>query len=201
MTAVADVIDHLAGIETGSRLDEVRRLRPQARENAQQSYLALFAPTEPEGLSRQERLVIATFVAGLHRRPSIHAFYQGELAAFPGEELAGHLEAEIAAGMTEGPYGAYPSGPLSREDRPGPRYRVTPAGRNTLGARLSAALEHAHLLVFHPRDAAPADLQALLDSGLSTTEVVTLSQLVAFLTFQIRVIAGLETQAATGGGR
>lgn len=35
-------------------------------------------------------------------------------------------------------------------------------------------------------------LQALLDAGWSTTEIVTLSQLVAFLSFQIRVVVGLR---------
>ena len=53
-----------------------------------------------------------------------------------------------------------------------------------------------HLLVFHPRDAAPAALQAMLDAGWSTTAIVTLSQIVAFLSFQIRVVAGLRTLAA-----
>ncbi|MCY1551814.1 CMD domain protein [compost metagenome] len=54
---------------------------------------------------------------------------------------------------------------------------------------------HAHLLVFHPRDASPAALQALLDAGWRTTEIVTLSQLVAFLAFQIRVVIGLRALA------
>ena len=65
-----------------------------------------------------------------------------------------------------------------------------------LGARLSAALDHMHLLVFHPRDAAPAALQVLLDAGWSTTDIVTLSQIAAFLSFQIRVVAGLRVLAA-----
>ena len=63
------------------------------------------------------------------------------------------------------------------------------------GARLSAALMHAHLLVFHPRDAGAQDLQALLDAGWSPTDIVTLSQLVAFLAFQVRVVAGLQVLA------
>jgi len=49
--------------------------------------------------------------------------------------------------------------------------------------------------VFHPRDAAPAALQALLDAGWSTTDIVTLSQIAAFLSFQIRVVAGLRALA------
>ena len=54
------------------------------------------------------------------------------------------------------------------------------------------------MLVFHPRDAAPAHLQALIDAGWSTTGIVTLSQLVAFLAFQIRAVTGLRALAATG---
>jgi CMD domain protein len=67
--------------------------------------------------------------------------------------------------------------------------------RPALGPRLAAAFEHVHMLVFHPRDAAPASLQALLDAGWSTTGIVTLSQIVAFLSFQIRVVIGLRTLA------
>ena len=47
------------------------------------------------------------------------------------------------------------------------------------------------MLVFHPRDAAPPYLQALVDAGWSTTGIVVISQLVAFLSYQIRVVAGL----------
>jgi uncharacterized protein YciW len=36
----------------------------------------------------------------------------------------------------------------------------------------------------------------MLDAGWTTTDVVTLSQLVSFLAFQIRVIAGLRALAA-----
>jgi CMD domain protein len=72
---------------------------------------------------------------------------------------------------------------------------VAPETARTLGVRLAAAFEHLHLLVFHPRDAAPAGLQALLDAGWSTDDVVTLSQIAAFLSFQIRVVAGLRILA------
>ncbi len=41
-----DVIDRLVGITPGSTLDAVRRNRIQARDNAQLSYEALFAPED-----------------------------------------------------------------------------------------------------------------------------------------------------------
>ena len=195
-----DIIDALVGIPPGSRLDRIRAGRPQARENAQNSYLALFAPATPGGFGPRERFAVAAFVAGLHRQPAARDFYAAGLARHADAGFVAAITDEIAAGATTGPYGAYPAGPLSREDVAGPRHRVSEARRAVLGERVSAALDHAHLLVFHPRDAEPAALQHLLDAGLTTTEIVTLSQLVAFLSFQIRVVAGLAARDAAGEG-
>jgi CMD domain protein len=192
-----DVIDLLVGIERGSQLDAIRAQRPEARENAQKSYLALFAPKFPGEMTREERYALAVFVAGLHRDATTLAFYRTGLVNQNGRpDLAGAVDAQIAHAAAVGPYGHYPEGPLSVEDRAGPAHRVSEADQEVLGARLSAALEHAHLLVFRPRDASPAALQALLDAGWSTTGIVTLSQLVAFLSFQIRVIVGLRALGA-----
>ena len=192
-----DVIDLLAGVTPGSRLATIRAQRPQARENAQASYRALFAPEFSGGVSLEARYAVATFVAGLHGEAAILAFYRDGLIRLKGDPgVVAAVDDEIKRGATQGPYGRYPAGPLSVEDRAGPIHRVAEANRVILGARLSAALEHAHLLVFRPRDASPAALQALLDAGWSTTDIVTLSQLVAFLAFQIRVIIGLRALAA-----
>ncbi|WP_447775730.1 CMD domain protein [Variovorax boronicumulans] len=191
-----DVIDQLVGIAPGSALDRLRAQRERARTQAQQSYLALFAPTEPVAghFEIADRFAVAAFVAGLHGQPDVARFYVEALA---GKGVAKAIEAEVARGVTQGPYGRYPEGPLSVEDEAGPVYAVDAAHRAVLGERLSAGLAHAHLLVFHPRDASPAALQALLDAGWRTTEIVTLSQLVAFLAFQIRVVIGLRALATT----
>lgn len=106
------------------------------------------------------------------------------------------ITAEIERGRTSGPYGAFPAGPLSIENKAGLIYRVSAERKPVLRARLAAALEHAHLLVFRPRDASSADMKALLTAGWSTTGIVTVSQLVAFLSFQVRVVSGLRTLAA-----
>jgi CMD domain protein len=197
-----DVIDLLAGIEKGSRLDRVRAQRQQARDNAQKSYQALLAPKLLGGVAAEERYAVAAFVAGLHREARVLAFYMDGLAAQNASQgISEAVKAEIMRGAADGPYGRYPRGPLTVEDKAGPVHQISEANRRILGARLSAALQHAHLLVFHPRDASPAALQSLLDAGWSTTDVVTLSQLVAFLSFQIRVIAGLRVLAAASVGR
>jgi CMD domain protein len=195
-TTTPDIIEHLAGILPGSHLDKLRAERPQARENAQKSYLALFEPAFPGGVIQLERYAIATFVAGIHRQGSVHDFYAAGLHNFEQKQLAEVIAAEILRGATEGPYGRYPEGPLSREDKEGLQYEVFVTHASLLGPKLAAALEHAHLLVFHPRDASSAALQKLIDAGWSTTDIVTISQLVAFLSFQIRVIAGLRALAS-----
>jgi CMD domain protein len=190
------VIDALVGSASGSPLDAIRARRPEARAHAQASYRALFAPEVPADVTAQERFAVGTFVTGLHGEAAIAAFYAAGLSASGASApLREAVDAAIAEARAHGPYGSYPAGPLSREDTAGPVYRVGENARRVLGARLAAAFEHMHLLVLHPRDADPAALQALLNAGWSTTDIVTLSQIAAFLSFQIRVVVGLRTLA------
>jgi CMD domain protein len=192
----ADVIDALVGITPGSALDAIRARRPEARAHAQATYQALFAPKTPGAVAAEERFAVGAFVAGLHGATEIAAFHAARLAECGASAaLKEAVDAAVAEARTSGPYGRYPAGPLSREDTAGVSYRVGPSTRRTLGPRLAAAFAHAHMLVFHPRDAAPAALQALLDAGWSTTDIVTLSQIVAFQSFQIRVVTGLRILA------
>lgn len=192
-----DVIDTLVGIAPGSALDAIRARRSEARKHAQASYVGLLAPDDPGGVSLTERFAIAAFVAGLHGEPRTNAFYgEGLTSSGASEAVRAAIATQIAAAKAAGPYGRYPKGPLSAEDQVGPVYRVAADARAALGARLAAALEHTHMLVLHPRDAAAASLQAMLDAGWSTTDVVVISQLVSFLSFQIRVVAGLRVLAS-----
>lgn len=188
---MTDVIDTLVGIAPGSKLDAIRANRSEARKHAQASYASLFEPRDLAGVTTDERHAIAAFVAGLHGEARTDAFYAAKLPA----GLRATVVAEVASARSKGPYGRFPKGPLSVEDAPGPAWKVSDAGAKALGIRLSAAFEHTHMLVFHPRDAAAPALQALLDAGWSTTDIVTISQLVAFLSYQIRVVAGLTTLA------
>jgi CMD domain protein len=192
----ADVIDTLVGIASGSPLDAIRARRPEARTHAQASYRALFAPEIPGDVTAQERFAVGSFVTGLHGEAAIAAFYAAGLSASGASaSLREAVDAAIAEARAHGPYGSYPAGPLSREDTAGPVYRVGEKTRRALGPRLAAAFEHMHLLVLHPRDADSTALQALLNAGWSATDIVTLSQIAAFLSFQIRVVVGLRTLA------
>lgn len=61
---------------------------------------------------------------------------------------------------------------------------------------LDAEIRHTDLLTTHPVDARPDDLQALKDAGLTPAGIVSLSQTIAFVSYQLRLAAGLR---AIGG--
>src|SRR4051812_12228966 len=119
MSTSQDIIDFLAGIEPGSRLDALRAERLQARENAQKSYRALFENGAPGSFTLKERHAVAAFVAGLHREADIARFYDAGLQSHGGSEWAAAIEAETTLGATRGPYGRYAQGPLAAESRDG----------------------------------------------------------------------------------
>lgn len=192
-----DTVDRLVGIPAGSPLDALRRSRPQTRDNIEASFRALFDPSDASGLSPVERRAIGLFVAGLHRADAVEKLFADRLAATPG---GGGLVTSVAAladrHVALGPFGTYPHGPLSREDTAGHVLAADGDLRVTFGERLAAAFAHTHLLVFHPRDAGPAALERLARAGFTADEVVTLSQIVSFLAFQIRIVHGLKLIAA-----
>jgi len=190
-----DVIDSLVGIAPGSALDTMRARRPVARSNSQRSCEVLLTPADPGDVLLAERWAVAAYVAGLHGEEATAAHYAAGLAQHA-PALAGAVQAAIAETRTHGPYGSFPAGPLSAEDSEGPEARLSQTLAEALGPRLAAAFVHTHFLVFHPRDAAPERLRPLLDAGWTTTGIVTLSQLVSFLSYQIRVVAGLRALAA-----
>ena len=188
-----DVIDRLTGIEPFSHLAAIRAQRPATSANIQASYLALFDPLDPSQFSHLERYAVAAFVAALHRQPEASRFYaEGLLALSPDTNLKDALDGAARQAAARGPYGGDRPDLPSAEETGDLIYRVGEEPRRLLGSRITAAIEHAHLLVFHPRDSNPDALETLLDAGWSTTGIVTLSQLVSFLAFQLRVVSGLR---------
>lgn len=191
MTENVDIIDALAGLPPEAPL---RAARPVARANAQKSYESLLTDPAQGLMPKGERLAIALFVAGLHRDEAATTLYADLLENSPVADLQSAIESAIEDGLAPGPYGNFPEGPLAKESRPGLIFKADSA---LLGERLAAAFEHVHMLVLHPRDADRAAIVALAEAGWSADDIVTLSQLVAFLSFQIRAAAGLRVLAAT----
>ncbi len=189
---MTDIIDLLAGIAPGDALSAVRDQRAQARENAQLSFEALLEPADAGTFPLSERYAVAAFVAQVHGFDAASAFY-GDLLGDEAADLIAPIAAAATSAAATGPYGAYRESALQSESTGGPRWSADAA----LGERLAAALTHAHLLVFRPREARPEALDALVDAGWSADDIVSLSQLVAFLSFQLRAAWGLRVLAAT----
>ena len=194
-----DVIDTLAGIAPGSHLDAVRRTRrPVAREHAQKSYDSLFTPAEFGDFGPLERFAVAVFVAGLHGQ----AADQGLLCREAAQRGRDRRHARRARrgdrrGEGQGPYGAFPKGPLSKEDTTGPVHRVADGTSRGAGAAARGGVRaRAHAGVPSARCRRALAAGAARCRLVARPSVVTLSQLVAFLSFQIRVVAGLKVLAA-----
>jgi alkylhydroperoxidase domain protein/CMD domain protein len=184
-TTAIDVISQLAGIQPGSSLAELRAQRPEATNHAQGSYAALFDAHEFGDLTAVERLATALRVATVHLATEAAAHYRARLIDAGGGPEVGAAEVIV-------PVVADASATLAPD---------APA----MSPRLRAILRHADLLAFAPRHARPDDLQALADVGLSTRAIVTLSQVIAFVSFQVRVarslqLLGPQTPLPEGGG-
>ena len=67
-----------------------------------------------------------------------------------------------------------------------------PATGPDLGPRAAAVLRHVDLVPLTPEKAPRADVAALLAAGLDDRDVVTLAGLIAFVNYQLRVVAGLR---------
>ena len=61
-----------------------------------------------------------------------------------------------------------------------------------LTAREQAILAHTDRLTLEPRTATPEHLTALQSHDLTARNVVSIAQLIAFMSFQVRVLAGLQ---------
>jgi len=161
-TTDVDVLSHLAAIAPGSPLAALRAQRPEAALHAQGSYVALFDPAQAGGLTPLERFLVALRVAALHAAAPAVAHYRLRLAN------AG-ASAEIVSAAES-----------------------VSASESGVSPRAQAILRHADLLATRPAGARPDDLQALADAGLSTAAIVTLAQIIAFVSFQVRVLRALQ---------
>ena len=61
-----------------------------------------------------------------------------------------------------------------------------------LSPHLVAILDHTDLLTDEPKAASPEALEALRQAGLNTRDIVSVSQLIAFVSFQVRLLATLR---------
>lgn len=161
-----DVIDRLMGLQPGDFLSDLRHERPAVRQHSQGSFDALLNVAQAADLSPAERDMVALRVATLHACAPLVALHRERLAALGIGPAA--MDAAAAGPDANGATAA-----------------------DGFDARTVALLRHADLLTLRPIEARPEHLHALADAGLTPAAIVTLSQLIAFVAYQVRVVAGL----------
>jgi uncharacterized protein YciW len=85
---------------------------------------------------------------------------------------------------------------LSGDDRLAAYYAEASGGEPAVDARMTAILRHVDLVTLTPRDATPDDILTLRNAGVSTADIVRLSQVIAFVSYPVRDIAGLRLMGA-----
>ncbi|HEX7866870.1 MAG TPA: peroxidase-related enzyme [Variovorax sp.] len=164
-----DLVDACVPLGTGSAARAVRHQRDKVVAATQGSYEALFDP-ELSGPPLVERLLAAHAIARSAGSVALQAHYRARLDAL----------APLSAAQQAAADGA----PVE-----------------SLGAdpRLQAALAFTRTLTDRPVEGDREALLKLPAAGLATAEVVALAQLIAFVAYQVRVVAGLQALAALGG--
>ncbi|HMK78046.1 MAG TPA: CMD domain protein [Xanthobacteraceae bacterium] len=81
---------------------------------------------------------------------------------------------------------------LAALDPKGVLAKTVEGGAQLTDARWDAIVAHVDLVTRGPGAAAREDIESLTAAGLSSHAIVSLSQLIAFVSFQSRVLAGLR---------
>ena len=165
--AAPDLIDAVVPLPAGHPVHAVRHERAKVVAATQASHDAMFAADLP-GISLTERLLAALHACRLARADSLALHYRARLLQAGAD--AAQVDA-VDAGNTHDPH--YPAEP-----------------------RLAAILAFTGEVILKPVEGDREAVDALAAVGLSTPAIVALSQLVAFLSYQIRVAAGLKAMAA-----
>lgn len=79
---------------------------------------------------------------------------------------------------------------VARANEPATALLARP-GTNATGPRIAEIVRHADRLTVAPREATRGHVEALREVGVSDADIVRLSELAAFVNYQVRVIAGM----------
>ena len=161
-------VDALVPLQAASPVYAVRHQRDKVVVATQGSDDAIFDPSLA-GPTLAERLLAALMIAQLAGSTALQAHYRSRLLALP--SLTPPQKAALDSALP-----------------------------NEVGAdpRLEAILAFTRTLAERPVEGDKAALLRLPAAGLSTPEVIALAQLIGFVSFQLRVIAGLQAIAELG---
>lgn len=171
-----DVIDAIVGLQASDPLHATRHARKKVVDATQASYDLFFRPGDVRpGHVRPGD-------AGLPLAERLLVALHASLLS-GSDALARHYRAALAeAGADPQALAAVEAG--CEADLP--------------ATRLREMLLFTRKLILRPVEGDEAALRRLKDAGMATPDIVTLAQLVAFLSYQIRLAAGLAAMKAWG---
>jgi CMD domain protein len=166
-----DLIDQLAALQPGGATHLLRHQRDKVALATQGSYDGLFDPALP-GVTLLERLQVSLFACRISNADALAAHYRSRLQelstdAIENKAAQALIEAGVSAELASLP-----------------------------DVRLRAMLNFTRTLILTPVEGDKAALLALSAAGISTPAVVTLAQLIAFLSYQIRLVSSLAALQA-----
>lgn len=158
-----DVIDTLLGPESAAAVAELRNQKPELAMQMQDYHDAVFEPA----LDSAEAL-----------SPSERWLIAVRTAAHTESDTVVDWYAEQARGSR-----------VDGADIARAKDVATPWNGDQ---RIGAIMKHVDLIVTHPVDSSRADIEALANAGLTPAGIVALSQAVAYVSYQLRLVAALR---------
>lgn len=167
-----DLIDRLLEIDENSMVYAARHFRDEVLVGTQESYDALFS--EELSLPLNVRLLVALYASVLSKAKELTKHYEAQLRH---EQL--HNESITRDALEEEINGVLTDDLTLIED---------PIVR--------AILSFTRTLILNPIEGDKNALLALEASGVSVADCIALAQLIAFLSYQIRLVTGLRAMQA-----
>ncbi len=173
-----DLIDALVGLEVGSNTYAARHFRDEVLTGTQESYEALF--DRDLTLPIETRYLVALYASLLSNAKELSEHY---LAQIQSEVSSKGISEGINEAIDEKTLQAVLNNDLSQISDPA----------------LKAILLFTRTLTLNPIEGDQNALLSLQNAGISTPDSITIAQLIAFLSYQIRLVTGLKAMKSLEG--
>lgn len=166
----SDTIDRLAGLEQGSPTFTTRHEREKVALATQACEDLLLGDTLATDLTQAERLVLASEQAHVSGVNVLQAVYRARALTLESDAITPEL-----------------------------RTILNQPGAQTGNARMDAMLHFVRTLALNPAESDQAALLAIPAAGLSLNDTVLLAQLIGFVSYQARLLVGVQAMNDMGG--
>lgn len=167
---MTDTIDRLAGLEQGSPTFTTRHEREKVALATQACEDLLLGDTLDTALTQAERLVLASEQARVSGVNVLQAVYRARALTLDTAAITPEL-----------------------------RTILNQPGAQTGNARMDAMLHFVRTLALNPAESDQAALLAIPAAGLSLNDTVLLAQLIGFVSYQARLLVGVQAMNDMGG--